>query len=61
MVKTFRAQAAWFCEDDGEEHEDVEDFATLAEARAWLDHYHAGRAMREIWEDVNGRVRQVEG
>jgi hypothetical protein len=44
----FTAQAGWT--DSEGEHDDAKDFDTENQAREWLDDYHKGREMREIWQ-----------
>lgn len=44
----FTAQAGWI--EDGRELDDAQDFDTQEDAMAWLDDYHLGREMREIWQ-----------
>jgi hypothetical protein len=49
IMEKFTAQAGWVGE-DGRELDDAKDFDTEEEAAAWLDDYHPGREMREVWQ-----------
>jgi hypothetical protein len=48
-MSTFTAQAAW-TDEHGCDQDDVQEFNTLEAAVAWLDDYHTGREVREIWQ-----------